>query len=129
VAGILFYAVATFGIGLMFGLDPLVAQAFGAGDVRDCHKSLLNALWMAVPLAPILMLICWGWGPVMTWVEVNPAVLREAKPYLAALNWSLPPLLVYSALRTILAGDEPGTARDVRHGVRESGQRVSSIGS
>jgi MATE family multidrug resistance protein len=102
VAGILFYAVATFGIGLMFGLDPLVAQAFGAGDVRDCHKSLLNALWMAVPLAPILMLICWGWGPVMTWVEVNPAVLREAKPYLAALNWSLPPLLVYSALRRYL---------------------------
>ncbi len=102
VAGILFYAVATFGIGLMFGLDPLVSQSFGAGDVRDCHKSLVNALWLAVPLSPLLMLIAFAWAPVMTWARVNPAVLREAKPYLWALAWSVPPLLVYSALRRYL---------------------------
>ena len=102
VAGILFYAVATFGIGLMFGLDPLVAQSFGAGDVRDCHKSLFNALWLALPLAPTLMIAAWAWGPVMTWAQVHPAVLREAKPYLWALTWSMPPLLVYSALRRYL---------------------------
>lgn len=102
VAGILFYAVATFGIGLMFGLDPLVAQAFGAGDVRDCHKSLVNALWLAVPLSPLLMAVAWGWAPLMVWAEVNPAVLREATPYLSALIWSVPPLLVYSALRRYL---------------------------
>jgi MATE family multidrug resistance protein len=102
VAGILFYSVATFGIGLMFGLDPLVAQAFGAGDLRDCHKSLFNALWMAVPLAPLLMLLGWAWAPVMGWAQVNPAVLGQAKPYLWALTWSVPPLLVYSALRRYL---------------------------
>ena len=102
VAGILFYALGTFGIGLMFGLDPLVAQSFGAGDVRDCHKSLINALWMAVLLSPLLMLMALGWGPVMIWARVHPAVLREAKPYLSALTWSVPPLLVYSALRRYL---------------------------
>ena len=102
VAGILFYAVATFGIGLMFGLDTLVAQSFGAGDVRDCHKSLVNALWLAVPLAPLLMAAGWAWGPLMAWAGVHPAVLREAKPYLSALIWSVPPLLAYSALRRYL---------------------------
>ncbi len=102
VAGILFYAVATFGIGLMYGLDPLVAQAFGAGDVRDCHKSLVNALWLAVPLSPLLMAAAWGLAPVMAWAEVRPAVLREATPYLTALIWSVPPLLVYSPLRRYL---------------------------
>lgn len=102
VAGTLFYAVATFGIGMMFGLDTLVAQAFGAGDRRDCRKSLINALWIAVPLAPALMAVCLGWGPVMEWAEVHPAVLAEAKPYLGALLWSIPPLIVYAAFRRYL---------------------------
>lgn len=102
VAGMLFYAVATFGIGMMFGLDTLVAQAFGAGDRRDCRKSLINALWIALPLAPALMAVCWGWGPVMEWSKVHPAVLAEARPYLFALVWSIPPLLVYAAFRRYL---------------------------
>lgn len=102
VAGILFYSVATFGIGLMFGLDTLVSQAYGAGDVRDCHKSLVNALWLAVPVAPLLMLVSLAWGPVMAWAGVHPAVLREAKPYLWSLTWSMPPLLAYAALRRYL---------------------------
>ncbi|MBM3794975.1 MAG: MATE family efflux transporter [Acidobacteria bacterium] len=102
VAGILFYSVATFGIGLMFGLDTLVSQAYGAGDVRDCHKSLVNALWLTAPMAPLLMLAALGWGPVMEWSGVHPAVLREAKPYLRSLTWSMPPLLAYAALRRYL---------------------------
>ena len=40
--GNLFYPIAIFGTGLLLGMDTLVAQSFGAGDPRDCRRSLVN---------------------------------------------------------------------------------------
>ena len=42
---ILFFTVGIFGGGLLLGLDTLVSQAFGAGDVEDCHRSLLDSTY------------------------------------------------------------------------------------
>jgi MATE family multidrug resistance protein len=50
------------------------------------------------------MLVQWMSLAVMTYFEVQPAVIREARPFLAALLWSTPPLLVYSAFRRYLQG-------------------------
>src|ERR1700675_3927156 len=41
IGGVLVYTVAVIGTGMMLGLDTLVSQSFGAGDVMDCHRSLL----------------------------------------------------------------------------------------
>ena len=73
--GVLFYAVAVFGMGMMLGLDALVSQAFGAGDRTDCHHSLVNALWIALPLAPALMAAQWAWIPLLP-VVVSVWLLR-----------------------------------------------------
>jgi MATE family multidrug resistance protein len=104
VGGVLFYTVALFGMGMMLGLDTLVSQAFGGGRTADCHRSLINALWLAAALAPALMLAQWMWMPLLTTFGVNPAVLRETRRYLEALLWSTPPLLVYAAFRRYLQG-------------------------
>ena len=101
---VLFYAVAMFGSGLMLGLDTLVSQAFGAGDVRDCHRSLVNAIYFSLPLTPALMLAVWCWIPLLERFGINPAVLREAVPYLKAIMWSTFPLLLYFLLRRYLQG-------------------------
>src|SRR5712671_2657039 len=58
---VLFYTVAIFGSGLMLGLDTLVSQSFGAGKLMDCHRSLVSALYLTLPLAPALMLLTWCW--------------------------------------------------------------------
>src|SRR3954467_12962621 len=44
----LFIAVAVFGMGLLLGLDPLVAQAFGARRIDECHRWLIAGIWLAV---------------------------------------------------------------------------------
>src|SRR5579871_91227 len=44
----LFYSVAVFGSGVLLGMDTLVAHAFGAADLRDCRKTLVNGVWIAV---------------------------------------------------------------------------------
>src|SRR4029077_3797146 len=56
---VLFYAVAIFGSGLMLGLDTLVSQAYGAGRRMDCHRALLSAVYLSLPLTPLLMFLIW----------------------------------------------------------------------
>ena len=47
-AGMLFFGVAVFAMGVLLGLDPLVAQAFGAGRLADCHRWLVDGVWLGV---------------------------------------------------------------------------------
>src|SRR6202795_4776904 len=57
--GNLFMVLALFGGGLLMGLDTLVSQAFGAGQREDCHRSLVNGVYMSVALTPILAAPVW----------------------------------------------------------------------
>src|SRR6478609_8518347 len=50
-ASTLFLAVAVFAMGLLLGLDPLVAQAFGAGRIDECHRWLVDGIWLGVFVA------------------------------------------------------------------------------
>ena len=102
IGSILFYTVGIFGSGLLLGLDTLVSQAFGAGQVEDCHHSLLSSFYLSLALTPILMGFVWLWVPVMRSFGIHPDVLREAIPYLRAITWSTLPLLLYFAFRRYL---------------------------
>ncbi|MGH9461253.1 MAG: MATE family efflux transporter, partial [Vicinamibacteria bacterium] len=50
----LYLAVAIFGMGLLLGLDTVVSQAFGAGRLDDCHRSLVHGVYLSLILTPIL---------------------------------------------------------------------------
>lgn len=101
---ILFITVAFFGSGLLLGLDTMVPQAFGAGNVEDCHRSLLSGVYVSLPLAAILMGLVWLCVPFLRSFGIHPAVLSQAIPYLKAVLWSTPPLLFYFAFRGYLQG-------------------------
>ena len=47
-ASMLFFAIAIFAMGLLLGLDPLVAQAFGASRLDECHRWLMDGVWLCV---------------------------------------------------------------------------------
>lgn len=100
--GIIFYTAAIFGGSLLFSLDTKVSQSFGAGDLSDANHSLLNALYIIVPLAPFLMFLIWTAGQVLPGMGVNPGVLSQALPFLRVMNWSTLPLLLYFAFRRYL---------------------------
>jgi MATE family multidrug resistance protein len=100
----LYYTVAIFGTGLMLGLDTLVSHAHGAGDVEDCHRSLVNGVYLSLGVAPLLMGLVWLWGPVLRAMEIEPQLLNQAIPYLHAINWSTLPLLLYFVFRRYLQG-------------------------
>ena len=100
--GVIFITVGSFGGGVMFGLDTLVAQAFGAGDLDDCRHSLLSGLYLGLPLSAALMGFLWLFTPLLGRFGINPGVLNQAVPYLHVLTWCTPPLLAYFALRSYL---------------------------
>src|SRR2546423_9062925 len=98
----LFYTVGIFGSSIMLGLDTLVAQAYGAGKVQECHRHLLHALCFVLVLAPAIMVLVFAGIPWLDRTGVDPAVLRKTVPFMRALNWSTLPLVLYFVFRRYL---------------------------
>src|SRR5271155_2841028 len=98
----LYIAVTIFGIGLLLGLDTLVAQSFGRNDVDDCHHTLLSALYFTIAFSPLLVAVIWFGWPLIASSGYDPALLQVMWQYLNPLLWSTVPLLVFIALRRYL---------------------------
>ena len=98
----MFYPIAICGTGMLLGMDTLVAQSFGAGDRADCRRTLVNGLWLAAAVTPLLVLALWGLIPLVGMAGANPRVLALFAPFLKALLWGILPLLFYTALRRYL---------------------------
>jgi MATE family multidrug resistance protein len=100
--GILFYTCTVFGGCLLLGLDTVVSQAYGAGRLADCHRSLWNALYLCAPLVPALMIANAAQAALLPRFGVNPLVLPQAAAYIRILNWGTLPLMLYFAFRRYL---------------------------
>src|SRR5882762_3020777 len=98
----IFNVLAFFGGGLLIGLDTLVSQAFGAGKREDCHRSLLNGIYLSLAMTPLLMAPVYFYAPLLKALGVDPQVAALAIPYMKALNYGLLPLLLYFAVRRTL---------------------------
>ncbi len=99
---VLFISIAIFGVGVLLGLDPLIAQAFGAGRLRECHRWLVNGVLlsaaMSVPMTGLALLEVLS----LEWIGLHPEVLKLTGPYLRIVSLSLFPLLLYATFRRYL---------------------------
>lgn len=102
VGGGVFFAFAIFGIGMLLGLDYVVATAFGAARSSDAHRALVDGVWLALGLSVVLTAVLHLIIPLLPYAGIQPAVLAGGIPYLYASTWSLLPLLVFTALRRYL---------------------------
>src|SRR6185436_19138303 len=98
----LFIGVCIFAMGLLLGLDTLVAQAFGAGRLDDCHRWLVHGVALSLLLSGPITLVVLGLSASLAGWGLHPDVLLLAQPYLDILAWSIPPLLLYAAFRRYL---------------------------
>jgi MATE family multidrug resistance protein len=104
VSNAIFHTLALFGIGLLLGLDTLVAQAFGRGDFDDCHRALAQGVYVAVGYTPIAMLLVSLAPHFFPAMGITEAVRAPATAYTRLLLYSTLPLLVYAAFRRYLQG-------------------------
>ena len=98
----LFIAIGVFAMGLLLGLDPLVAAAFGARRIDECHNWLVAGVWLAILATPPTVGATFVLIALLPFLGLPPEVLALAPPYLAIVAWSLPPLLLYVAFRRYL---------------------------
>jgi MATE family multidrug resistance protein len=105
-AGILgnmiFYPVGTSFIGLLLGMDTLVAQSHGAQNPRDCRHTLINGTWLAVLVTPPVIGLILATIPLIRAAGANPAVMAHCVPYMHALLWGILPLMLGTAFRRYL---------------------------
>ena len=95
-------AFAIFGMGVLLGLDTLVSQAYGAGDVTDCHRWLIDWLTLAAIMAVPITAVCLLLGFAIPSLGFHSAVAPPLQSYFLIVVGSTPFLLAYAACRRYL---------------------------
>jgi MATE family multidrug resistance protein len=97
-------AFAIFGMGVLLGLDTLVSQAFGAGDIRECHRWLFDGLALGAMLAVPITLACLLLAYAIPSLGFHAAIAPRLQSYFFVLIWSTPFLIGFAACRRYLQG-------------------------
>ncbi len=93
-------------IGTLFGIDPIVAQAHGAGDGRRAALALQRGLVLSVCLSVPVGLLWFGTEGFLVATGQDPALAAAAERYTLVQLPSLPFFLAFFALRQYLQGRE-----------------------
>ena len=101
--GQVFFHALAFGIGgMLLGLDTVLSQAFGGKRIDDANRSLQHGVILAAALTIILMSIVTLMPLGLVRLRMDHDLLARTLPFLNALNWSTPPLLLWMVLRRYL---------------------------
>ena len=98
----IFFAVAVIGIGVMMGLDPLTAQAFGASDRPRTRALIWQGAWLSLIVSAILAVPLALAPRLIDAAGIEPEVALGARQFLWARLPGLFPLLLFVGLRAYL---------------------------
>ncbi len=97
-----FFGVAVFGMGLLLALDPLVSQAYGAGDHTEIRVALQRGLVLSVVLTLLTALLLALAEPVLSLLGQPDAVVPVAAGYARALIAGMWPFYGFVVFRQVL---------------------------
>jgi len=101
----IFIVILVIGIGLSYGLTPLIAQESGKKNYKECGRLLANSLLINT-IAGILLFIIIYFGSLLVIDELgqSPEVVSQAKPYLGLLGFSIIPLMIFMTFKQFAEG-------------------------
>jgi MATE family multidrug resistance protein len=89
-------------VGIVFGLDPLVSQAHGAGRGDDAGRALQRALLISALLS-LLGVVAWSYASEgLILLGQDPALAALAAEYIRVQRFSVPGFIAYGALSVYL---------------------------
>lgn len=100
-----FNIVMVVGLGIAYGITPLVAQENGRKNYSECARLLSHSL--SINLASGIALFCvvfFGSMAALDHLNQDPRVVTEAKPYLLIMSISLVPLMIFSSFKQFAEG-------------------------
>ncbi len=105
------FFVLLFGFGVVTAVQPLVAQAKGARDVRGMRRYVRQGLWAAALTALPVMAAFAAGAQILVALGQAPDSADRAGGYLVAALGMVPGALAFMALRGFVAAlDRPGLA-------------------
>ena len=104
IANAIFFTISVLVMGVLLALEPMVAQAEGAGQRSRRGELLWAAAWLggvlSLPLTAVFLDATW----LVALTGVGPEVAFEAGRYLSARSLALTPFLLWTCLRCVFTG-------------------------
>ena len=97
-----FFMTTSFGLGTLFALDPLVSQAFGAGDRSGIARALQRGFVIALGLAILSSLLLTPGRPLLTFLRQPADVIPVAADYALVSILGVLPFYCFVVLRQSL---------------------------
>lgn len=110
-----FFTISVLGFGWMLALDPLIAQALGAGEHARARHLVWQGAWVAVLGALPLSLVVVAAAESLELVGIEPITASHTRAYLLARLPGLLPFLWLAASRAFLQAQ--GVTRPLIAGV------------
>lgn len=91
--------------GILMGITPIVSQLMGARRENKVSYQVIQALWLAVVMALVVLGIGYAVVPsLLDGMRLEPEVRQVALHYLAAISTGIVPLFGYTVLRSFIDG-------------------------
>ncbi|MDB5131777.1 MAG: norM [Mucilaginibacter sp.] len=101
----IFVIMLIIGIGISYGITPLIAQHNGRNNFVECGRLLSNSLFINVITGIILFIITlFGSVFLLDHLDQTPEVVSQAKPFLVLLGISTIPMLVFNTFKQFTEG-------------------------
>ncbi|GGC95729.1 MATE family efflux transporter [Aquisalinus flavus] len=92
-----------FGLGLLFALSPMMAQALGARQFRNVRRTARQGFWAALAMSAVIIPILWQVRPLLGLTGQTEATLAMAEIYVHTAVFSIIPMLLFVVLRTLVS--------------------------
>jgi multidrug resistance protein, MATE family len=91
-------------VGVVMGVSPLVAEAYGAGHKTRIEQVTQQGLWLTIGLSIITMWTIAHLDTVMLQLGQAPETVALATSYLNVMLWGLFPAVGFAMLRGVVSG-------------------------
>ncbi|GAC1302143.1 MAG: MATE family efflux transporter [Mucilaginibacter sp.] len=101
----IFIIMLIIGIGISYGITPLIAQHNGRNNFAECGRLLSNSLFINIITGIVLFIITlFGSVFLLDHLDQTPEVVSQAKPFLVLLGISTIPMLVFNTFKQFTEG-------------------------
>ncbi len=101
----IFSIVLVIGLGISYGITPLIAQNNGRNNFTECGRLLSNSLFINIIAGIILFTFTFLASRfLLDHLDQTPAVVSQAKPFLFLLGLSIIPMLVFNTFKQFAEG-------------------------
>jgi len=90
--------------GILMATTPLVAHLIGANRERRSRQVLQQAVWIALLLSLLGVILLRNPGPVLELLQLEARLEQTTRDYLDAISWGFPAFLLYQVVRSYSEG-------------------------